>query len=376
MDTLIYEKQKTSTENFQKPTKVTAEISNYKNLKMFTKVAILFSTLVLLNILLGCRAVSLSSLNRVIGEESYDYEEENEYPEDANYQIADENSDKYSNSFKSKREMASPQEIANDLVDNYNGMERLQEEEQNSYNKILNQLKQKFYDGGEYAMSPNSNSTKQLNESITNFVQPKINLTDQSDCGKVIDPTNATSVLERILEELENIRLLKQGNNTPEGTPCDLEASWNSEIIGLRFQFNVSNNNVMNVVLSDKIPQRHTYKIDKTWNCTGFSLNRIGGPFYLTCLKKPQTVLALFTGICKNCGGYNTIFGSWTFAHHPSDCQNLHTFIENKNDVFRHEVLHLKKIQKDQKAVIQQPNGKAGNKTRRYAKLYKNYDFD
>lgn len=36
-------------------------------------------------------------------------------------------------------------------------------------------------------------------------------------CNSYIDPTNATAVLERVLQELELIKSAKMGNMTPEG---------------------------------------------------------------------------------------------------------------------------------------------------------------
>lgn len=61
-------------------------------------------------------------------------------------------------------------------------------------------------------------------------------------------------------------------------------------------------------------------------------------------------------GICKKCGDFDTIFGSWNFVHHPKNCQDLHSFIETKNDVFRKETLHLKKFLKEQRIKGEFPN--------------------
>lgn len=317
------------------------------------------------------------------------------------YEFAQENPEslkRYLKSKKMKRELSkSPQKIANDLIDHYDG-EYLVGNDQNTYNKLLNQLKQKFYDpsasAGNLVKARETNSTDILDGKFNQtFGSDKIlnqpqgsdqtigvtkSFNESESCSQMVDPTNATAVLEKVLEELEMIRLLKQGNSTPEGSACEIEGSWNSEIIGLRFDFNLTNDNRLKVGLADKVPQKHSYKIDKTWNCTGLSLNKIGGPFYLTCLKNHDPVLAIFTGICKNCGGYNTIFGSWNFAHVPKDCQDLHTFVETKNDVFRHETLHLKKIEKlAHKDVIQQnTEPHPGNKTRRFVDYFRNYGFD
>lgn len=39
----------------------------------------------------------------------------------------------------------------------------------------------------------------------------------ESNCTTFFDPANATWVLEKVLEELELIKVMKQGNSTPEG---------------------------------------------------------------------------------------------------------------------------------------------------------------
>lgn len=259
---------------------------------------------------------------------------------------------------------------------------------------VMDQLKQTLFPS--YLSSPESlisvratnssntslNQTPEINNDQNKWIdnKGKSNESEVSECSHIIDPTNATAVLEKVLEELDIIRTSKQGNSTPEGSDCEIEGSWNSEISGLRFDLNFSYDHSIHVVLADKIPQKHTYKMDKTWNCTGFSVKKIGGPFYLACMKKPDSMLTLFTGICKNYGGYNTIFGSWNFAHVPKDFQDLHTFVETRNDVFRRETLHLKKIQKSfHKDVIQQTTEDKhhfSNKTRRNANYFRSNRFN
>lgn len=55
---------------------------------------------------------------------------------------------------------------------------------------------------------------------------------------------------------------------------------------------------------------------------------------------------ARLTGVCKTCGGVDTIFGTWSFVHPAKDCHDLQMSIETKRDIFRKEMLYVKKIQK------------------------------
>lgn len=153
------------------------------------------------------------------------------------------------------------------------------------------------------------------------------------------------SILDQMRDELELMRLSKQCNGTAEGTNCELNGSWNSEQIGLRLELTHSmTDDKLTVKLSDKAPKKVTpFKIDASWSCSGVALQSIGGPFYFHCLKHPmETSFAIFQGMCKKCGGFETIFGQWHFQHNPRDCRQLWTFVESKNDIFRKDVLHYK----------------------------------
>lgn len=164
----------------------------------------------------------------------------------------------------------------------------------------------------------------------------------KSACSTNIDPTNAITVLQRVLDELEIIKSIKQCNSTPDGSVCNIAGSWNSENIGLKIALTTSlENEVLSIKLSEKLPKKESYKIDASWNCSGSFLHSIGGPLVFTCQSKLLETVATFQGICKKCGGYDTIFGQWTFIHQPKDCQELNTFIDNKNDVFRRDSLNM-----------------------------------
>lgn len=176
----------------------------------------------------------------------------------------------------------------------------------------------------------------------TSATAPDYNAAPKSACSTNIDPTNAITVLQRILDELEIIKSIKQCNSTPDGSVCDIGGSWNSENIGLKISLTTSlENEVLSIKLSEKSPKKPSYKIDVSWNCNGSFLHSIGGPLVFTCQSKHLETVATFQGICKKCGGYDTIFGQWAFIHQPKDCQELHTFIDNKNDVFRRDSLHM-----------------------------------
>lgn len=160
--------------------------------------------------------------------------------------------------------------------------------------------------------------------------------------NKSSELANVISALDQMREELEVIRMSKQCNSTPDGSNCDVNGAWNSEQIGLRFELTTSMaDNKLSVKLSDKAPKKVTsYKIDASWNCSGLAFHSIGGPFYFHCTKPPMDTIAIFQGMCKKCGGYETIFGQWHFQHNPRDCRQLWTFVESKNDILRKDVLH------------------------------------
>lgn len=105
----------------------------------------------------------------------------------------------------------------------------------------------------------------------------------------------------------------------------------------------------LNVLLMDHTPPKENALMDTNWTCSGYTLHNRGGPFYLTALKKHKGIMASFSGICKTCGGIDTIFGVWNIIHTPKDCRDIQMFIETKRDIFRKDTLHInnsKKIDK------------------------------
>lgn len=160
--------------------------------------------------------------------------------------------------------------------------------------------------------------------------------------NKSSELVSVISALDQMREELEIIRMSKQCNSTPDGSNCDMNGSWNSEQIGLRFELaTLLVDDKLSVKLSDKAPKKATtYKIDASWKCSGLAFHSIGGPLFFYCTKFPMDMLAIFQGMCKKCSDYETIFGQWHFQHNPKDCRELWTFVETKNDIFRKDVLH------------------------------------
>lgn len=62
--------------------------------------------------------------------------------------------------------------------------------------------------------------------------------------------------------------------------------------------------------------------------------------------------IAIFHGMCKKCGGYDTIFGQWHFQHNPKDCRQLWDFVDTKNDIFRKDVLHYQRNQHNNRKLL------------------------
>lgn len=75
--------------------------------------------------------------------------------------------------------------------------------------------------------------------------------------------------------------------------------SWNSQVIGLRFEITPSNTTKRDLIirLGDHSPPKRVTLMDKSWTCTGFTLHRNGGPFYISAAKQKEEVLATFTGL-------------------------------------------------------------------------------
>lgn len=98
------------------------------------------------------------------------------------------------------------------------------------------------------------------------------------------------------------------------GAPCDILGSWNSEIIGLRFDINettsfdqaASSNAAsssptatqdLTITIFDHSPPKRNTLMDRNWTFTGAKgPHGKGGPFYISASQKKEQVLATFTG--------------------------------------------------------------------------------
>lgn len=143
------------------------------------------------------------------------------------------------------------------------------------------------------------------------------NKTKETQCSRFLNSDNATAVLEKVLEELELIRKTKEGTATPEGikrqffllstkfinkflegAACNIIGSWNSEVIGLRFDISARNDtaNDLIVKLNEHNPPKRVTLMNTNWTSSGYILRRQGGPFYLWASKNKEDTLATFTG--------------------------------------------------------------------------------
>lgn len=86
----------------------------------------------------------------------------------------------------------------------------------------------------------------------------------------------------------------------PEGAACNIIGSWNSEVIGLRFDISAKNDttNDLIVKLNEHNPPKRVTLMNTNWTTSGFILRRQGGPFYLWASKNKEDTLATFTGDC------------------------------------------------------------------------------
>lgn len=163
---------------------------------------------------------------------------------------------------------------------------------------------------------------------------------------------NITSILEKVLLELEKIKSAQKGlTNHSEGAPCDIFGSWNSQVIGLKFNIEKSKPTAKHTCdlgnLTIKVVNRLSIKkvnfIDCTWRCSGSAQKQYGGPIFMLARKPEANSMATFAGFCKTCGGIDTIFGSWTFVFPSQDCQDVSISIENRRDVLRRSSFEAKK---------------------------------
>ncbi|XP_055850475.1 uncharacterized protein LOC129915044 [Episyrphus balteatus] len=166
---------------------------------------------------------------------------------------------------------------------------------------------------------------------------------------------NFTNVMEKVLDELESLKQCKAEDDEmqPEGSPCDISGSWNSETIGLQFHISITNPSTssrtfvegkkLDIELGERLPPRRHDLMDCDWFVSGNTVKQVGGPFYMTAQKADRFIVATFAGLCKTCGGIPTIFGSWTFVYPANDCQDISLAVDNKRDILRRDTLESKR---------------------------------
>ncbi|XP_070138257.1 uncharacterized protein [Drosophila bipectinata] len=208
-------------------------------------------------------------------------------------------------------------------------------------------------------------------------------------------------ILDKILERLETIQATKCNQTEEEvkklpccfvdpadGTPCDLNGSWESPVLGVRINikstlietpmeekkeiptcFNpkkrksreeiqrflrtcvkmnrtqLKNLNELknptgiplNISVQETVPPRPHELLDNItdWRFSGHALMIQGGPVSLSFRQMNSSLIGHFVGYCRTCGCVDTIFGSWTFCRPSRDCQDISMSIVDRRDMLR-----------------------------------------
>lgn len=164
------------------------------------------------------------------------------------------------------------------------------------YNSLLRQLLQ--LDDSSDREQKSANPTYEPASVVPAAERPgvdKILKNINSPC-KNIDPTNVTSLLDRVLQELELIRAAKSGTTTPEGTACNIVGTWIADYVGVKFTIAMKKGTDLEVKMASLQPPKTNPIIDPGWSTSGFTLHQTGGPLYLTAFKKQDQAMATFTG--------------------------------------------------------------------------------
>ncbi|XP_041675099.1 uncharacterized protein LOC108109414 [Drosophila eugracilis] len=207
-------------------------------------------------------------------------------------------------------------------------------------------------------------------------------------------------VLDKILERLETIQATKcnktaveeEEKNLPccfvdpaDGSPCDLNGSWESLVLGIRINIRSppmnngeahdkptcsqhKNRNhrrrfvrqcvkmnktqlkemsdtknssyqgiTLNITVQETVPPRAHDLLDNLtdWYFSGHTLMILGGPLSLSFRKANSNLIGHFVGYCRTCGCVDTIFGSWSFCQPSRDCQDICMSIVDRRDMLR-----------------------------------------
>ncbi|KAK2576385.1 hypothetical protein KPH14_005732 [Odynerus spinipes] len=162
----------------------------------------------------------------------------------------------------------------------------------------------------------------------------------------------ANQILNRIVDELEEIKMDRSKDKNNEGLTCKLTGSWVTSKAGVRIDMQVMNHSII-VTLANLIPQpMHLGLLNTTWNVTGHAPFKRGGPFSLFAYENRTKTIAVFVGSCRVCQGIDTIEGVWSVAHEPRDCRDFQMATGIFNDIFRRTKL-LSAIKDKKKAILQ-----------------------
>ncbi|KAH8346642.1 hypothetical protein KR084_007343, partial [Drosophila pseudotakahashii] len=216
------------------------------------------------------------------------------------------------------------------------------------------------------------------------------------------EQTGISPVLDKILQRLENIQATKcnksaeeeEEKNLPccfvdpaDGSPCDLNGSWESLVLGVRINIKsppmtadgeekarpscsqhkgnrahyrrfvrqcVKMNKTqlkdiaeakapnfqgvsLNISVQETVPPRAHELLDNLtdWHFSGHALMVLGGPLSLSFRKANSNLIGHFIGYCRTCGCVDTIFGSWSFCQPSRDCQDICMSIVDRRDMLR-----------------------------------------
>lgn len=169
------------------------------------------------------------------------------------------------------------------------------------------------------------------------------------------------------------------------GAPCDLNGSWESQVLGIRINIKTPPTNSdgeeaekptcsqhkgrtyrrtrrqcvkmnrtqlkdaadlktpnyhgikLNISVQETVPPRAHDLLDNLtdWYFSGQAMMILGGPLSLSFRKANSNVIGHFVGYCRTCGCVDTIFGSWSFCQPSRDCQDICMSIVDRRDMLR-----------------------------------------
>ncbi|XP_024939512.1 uncharacterized protein LOC107266474 isoform X2 [Cephus cinctus] len=165
--------------------------------------------------------------------------------------------------------------------------------------------------------------------------------TNTSNITAMVNETKevASQILNKIIDELEELKIDRSKTEQKEGLPCKLTGSWVTIQAGVRIDMRVTNHTI-SVSLGILTPQpSYEGLLNTTWNVTGHAPFKRGGPFVLIATDNHTKTLAVFIGACRVCQGIDTIEGMWTVSREPRDCRDF----QMATSIF-HEILRRTRL--------------------------------